>query len=186
VKRAIITFGIAILAFLLGAMSILLLRRASNSSVPQGWMNIVPATDPVMFDMAAIKSDIPVPKPGRLSGRVKFLSRDNDLQIGYTLKLPMNPNPVSALPERYRRTTQISGFDVGPPDQVIYTGAFTFILRDGDGFTLAKIKGPSENISSASDNPIQGTTEATVPESAAEHTKQIAVSFDAEKCNVCE
>ena len=131
-KRGIITLGIAIVSFALGAASVLLLRKTPNASMQESWINTVPAVNPVMFDLPAIRSDVPVPKPGKLEGRVKFLNRDNGIQIGYVLKLRMNANPVSPLPEQYRRTTVISGFDVGPPDQVSYTGEFTFTLNLGD------------------------------------------------------
>lgn len=150
-------------------------------------MTAVPDTTPTLFDMAVMKADIPPPEPGRLEGRVKFLERDKGIQIGYVLKLPMKANPVSALPAKYRHETKLeSGMTIGPPDQVSYTGKFTFRLEDGDGFTLAKITGPDESLTAASDNPIQGATEDTVPESVAKRTKKIAVSFDASKCNLCD
>lgn len=183
-KRALTIVGVAVLFFVLGAGLVLFLK---TTSIPQRWMNAIPDTSPVLFDMAAMKDDIPPPNPGKLEGRVKFLDRDKGTQIGYMLKLPIKPNPVSALPARYRQMTKLeNGVTIGPPDQVSYTGKFTFILKDADGFTLAKITGPEETVTAASDNPLQGNTEETVPRSIAERTKQIAVSFDAEKCNLCD
>jgi hypothetical protein len=83
-------------------------------------------------------------------------------------------------------TKLANGMTMGPPDQLSYTGKFTFNLQDDDRFTLAKISGPDETIVAASDNPIQGATEETVPESIAKRAKKIAVSFDASKCYPCD
>lgn len=183
-KRTLAILIFAVAAFALGAASVLYLKRPS---VPQGWITVIPDSSPTLFDMAAMKEDIPPPEPGKLEGRVKFLQRANGIQIGYVLKLPIKPNPVAALPAKYRRETKLpNGFTIGPPDQVSYTGEFTFNLQDGDGFSLAKITGPDESLVAASDNQIQGATEATVPESVVAHTKKIAVSFDAKKCNLCD
>jgi hypothetical protein len=183
-KRAISVLVIALVAFVLGAASVLYLKK---SSILQGWITIVPDRSPTLFNMAVMKTDIPPPQPGKLEGRVKFLQNDKGIQIGYVLKLPFKPNPVAALPAKYRKETKLeNGFTIGPPDQVSYTGKFTFNLEDGDGFTLAKITGPDEYMTAGADNPIQGKTEDTVPESIAKRTKKIAVSFDAEKCNICD
>jgi len=182
-KRLLIISVVAVLSFVLGAGLVLFLKKAT---VPAGWIAIVPDREAVLFDEAAMKDDIPPPSAGKPEGRVKFLQHDKGIQIGYVLKLPIKPNPVSALPQKYRQETKLaSGFVIGPPDQISYTGDFTFVLQDNDGFTLAKIKGPPERLTAASDNPIQGETEQTVPQSIAEHTKKIAVSFEAEKCDVC-
>src|SRR5271170_2457216 len=152
-KRTLATIIIALTAFALGAASVLYLKK---SSVPQGWIFIVPDTSATLFDMAAMKTDIPPPEPGKLEGRVKFLERSGGIQIGYVLKLPFKPNPVATLPAKYRKETKLeNGFTIGPPDQVSYTGKFTFNLQDVDGFSLAKIIGPDESVTSASDNQIQ-------------------------------
>lgn len=68
---------------------------------------------------------------------------------------------------------------MGPPDQVGYTGKFTFKLEDGDGFILAKITGPDERITARLGQPDSGGY-------IVKRTKRIAVSFDAAKCNVCD
>jgi hypothetical protein len=137
--------------------------------------------------MDVMKEDIPMPDVGKPQGRVKFLQRDKGIQIGYVLQLPIKPNPVSALPQKYRQETKLdNGLTVGPPDQVSYQGRFIFDLQDSDGFTLAKIVGPLEWFAAASDNPEQGTTDGTAPLSIVQRTKKIAVSFSAEKCNICD
>jgi hypothetical protein len=183
-KRTLVMLLVAVTAFALGVGSSFYLRR---SSVPQGWLVIIPDSSPTLFDIAAMKDDIPPPEPGRLEGKIKFLQRDAGIEIGYVLKLPMKANPISALPAKYRQETKLdNGFTIGPPDQVSWTGKFTFNLQDGDGFSLAKILSHDESIAGASDNQLQGVTEATVPESIAIRTKRIAVSFDAEKCNICD
>jgi hypothetical protein len=182
-KRTLTILIVAVAAFACGAASVLYLKR---SSVPQNWITIIPDTPSTLFDMAAMKTDIPPPQSGKPEGRVKFLERASGIQIGYVLKLPIKPNPVAALPAKYRKETKLeSGFTIGPPDQVSYTGKFTFNLQDADGFSLIRITGPDESLSAGSDNPIQGTTESMIPESIIRRTKKIAVSFDAAKCNLC-
>lgn len=186
-KRTLTLAGVALVAFIFGAASILYLQHTASPTLTKGWITVIPDSSPTLFDMAVIKIDIPPPEPGKLEGRVKFLERDKGIQIGYILKLPMKPNPVSALPPKYRHETKLeNGMTMGPPDQVSYTGKFTFNLEDEDGFTLAKITGPDERLTAGSGNQIQGATEDTISESVARRTKKIAVSFDASQCYPCE
>ena len=186
-KRLLIIIGVAVVSFITGAVCMFLLMRQPAASVPKDWIKIVPAETPVLFDMTAIRHDIPMPTPGTIEGTAKYLERDKGIQVGYRLKLPIKPNPVSALPEKYRKTSDYgNGFTVGPPDQVSYTGKFTFDFQDADGFSLGKITGQPEILTAAADNSIQGMTDETVSQSIAERAKKIAVSFDAEKCNLCQ
>jgi hypothetical protein len=136
---------------------------------------------------AVLNIDIPFPKTTKPSGRVKFLNRDKGQQLGYVLKLPIAPNPTSALPEKYRRKIKRpDGFEEGPPDQVLYEGHFEFTLKDADGFVLTKISGPTEHLSANSDNAVQGTTAEVVSESVIDRTKEVDVNFFATSCNPCD
>jgi hypothetical protein len=185
-KRYLILAGVAVASFVLGAVCVPYLKRATDSTVPKDWITVVPASYRFTFNSAAMRADIPLPTLTGPEGRVKFLNRDKGIQLGYVLKVPIKPLTVSSLPKQYQKTTQENGYTIGPPDQVMYIGHFEFTLKDADGFILAKIAGPSEDLSAGSDNAVQATTEETVPFSAATKVKTVAVSFSAETCNPCD
>lgn len=182
-KKSLIFVCVALAAFILGATSMYLLNRDRGSA----WISVV--SDGGGFGMSddALNGDISWPDTAKPSGRVKFLARDAGEQLGYILKLPIKPNPTAALPEKYRRTTKgANGLEFMPPDQVLYEGHFEFTLKDGDGFVLLKVDGPKEHLSAASDNPVQGTADQTVPNSVVRRTKEVDVSFLVTSCNPCQ
>jgi hypothetical protein len=182
-KRAFVVAGIAIIAFAAGSASTYWLRRERAYS----WISVVSDGNGFAMTTEALNGDIPWPGTTKPSGRVKFLKRDNGEQFGYVLKAPIKPNPTSALPAKYRqRTKDKNGLEFGPPDQVLYEGHFEFTLKDADGFVLLKMNGPVEHLSAGSDNPVQGMTDATVPPSVVERTKEVDVSFLVTSCNPCD
>lgn len=87
-KKAFAVAGIAIVAFILGAMSMYLSTKEHRAA----WITVV--SDGAGFGMTteALNGDIPWPGTTKPSGRVKFLSRDRGEQLGYILKLPIKPN----------------------------------------------------------------------------------------------
>jgi hypothetical protein len=174
--------AILLVAFILGAIAMSLYKRERASR----WISVV--SDSAGFGMsnAALNGDIPWPHTTKPSGRVKFLNRDRGEQLGYILKLPIKPNPVSALPAKYRKTTkEENGLEFGPPDQVLYEGHFEFTLKDADGFVLIKMNGPVEHLSADSENQVQGTTDDVVPQTVIARTKEVNVSFLVTSCNPC-
>lgn len=182
-KRVLILIGVAVVAFILGALSMYLLKMERSAT----WIPVI--SDGGGFGMSsdALNGDIPWPEITKPSGRVKFLSRDKGEQLGYVLKLPIKPNPTSALPAKYRKTTKgDNGLEFGPPDQVLYEGHFEFTLKDRDGFILMKLNGPVEHLSAAAENSVQGTVEETIPTSIIRRTKEVAVSFLVTSCNPCQ
>jgi hypothetical protein len=182
-KRTFTIIGVAVVSFILGATCVYLMMR------PPGFRWMTAKSDGAGFALtdAALNGDIPWPETTHPSGRVKFLSRDKGEQLGYVLKLPMGPNPTSALPEKYRRTKKDkSGLEFGPPDQVLYEGHFEFTLKDADGFVLMKLSGPTEHISAASDNSVQGMTDGTVPTSIIQRIREVDVRFLVTDCNPCQ
>ena len=182
-KRAFTTIVVAIASFILGVTCMYLLKRTPTSR----WVSVTSDGKGFAMEDAAFNGDIPWPKTTKPSGRVKFLSRDKGEQLGYVLKLPISPNPTSALPEKYRRTTtDPRGYEVGPPDQVVYKGHFEFILKDADGFVLTKLSGPTGYLFAESDNSVQDTIEQGVPTSVVERTSEVDVSFVVTSCNPCD
>ena len=181
-SKSLALTAIVVVAFILGAIAMSLYKRERASR----W--ILVASDSAGFGMSndALNGDIPWPNTTKPSGGVKFLNRDKGQQLGYILNLPIKPNPVSALPAKYRRTTKDkNGLEFGPPAQVLYEGHFEFTLKDADGFVLLKMSGPVEHLSAGSENPVQGTTDNTVPQSVIALTKEVDVSFFVTSCNPC-
>ena len=182
-KRGLTLAGVAFVALIVGATSMYLFQRGRRYA----WISVV--SDGKGFGMSseALNGDIPWPDTTKPSGRVKFLNRDKGEQLGYVLELPIKPNPVSALPARYRKTTKdATGMEFGPPDQVLYAGHFEFTLKDGDGYVLLKMDGPVEHLSAAAENSVQGTTDQTVPDSVIRRTKEVDVDFLVTSCNPCQ
>jgi hypothetical protein len=182
-KRKLTLAGVALAALILGATSMYLLQRERRYA----WISVVSDGGGFGMSSEALNGDIPWPGTTKPSGRVKFLNRDKGEQLGYVLKLPIKPNPVSALPAKYRKTTKdATGMEFGPPDQVLYEGHFQFTLKDGDGFVLLKMDGPIEHLSAAAENSVQGATDQTVPDSVIQRTKEVDVGFLVTSCNPCE
>jgi hypothetical protein len=182
-RRTILIVGVAVTSFILGATSMNLLKRERQSD----WISVTSDGGGIAFESTALNGDVPWPETTKPTGRVKFLSRDKGEQLGYLIKLPIKPNPTAALPEKYRRKTKDpSGVEFGPPDQVLYEGHFEFTLKDADRFVLMRVSGPTEHLSAASDNSVQGTTEETVPASVIERAEEVDVSFVVVTCNPCQ
>jgi hypothetical protein len=113
-KRYLILAGVAAASFVLGAVCVLYLKRATDSTVPKAWITVVPESYRIVFNSAAMRADIPLPALTGPEGRVKFLIRDKGIQLGYVLKVPIKPLPVSSLPKKYQKTTQENGYTYGP------------------------------------------------------------------------
>ena len=145
-KRLLTLFGVAVIAFVLGAAGMYMFKREPKGGITSEWIPVKAQEFGVSWAIDIIKTDIPEPKTDPPSGKVKFLDRDKGIQLGYVLKLPIKANPTSALPAKYLKTTKSAGgLEIGPPDQVHYVGNYTFTLKDADGFVLLEIPGPSEN-----------------------------------------
>jgi hypothetical protein len=143
-KRTLILAFVATASYILGATSMYLIKRQR----PEQWISVISDGGGIGFSSEALNADIPWPQSTKPTGHVKFLIRDNGEHLGYLIKLPIKPNPTSALPAKYRKTTKgDNGFEFGPPDQVFYEGHFEFTLKDADGFVLVKINSPVEHLS---------------------------------------
>jgi hypothetical protein len=186
-KRNLTLAGVALVAFILGAATMYMLKRGPKTSITNEWIPVKAQEFGVSWAIDIIKTDIPEPKTDPPSGKVKFLKRDKGIQLGYVLKLSIKANPTSTLPAKYLKTTKTEGgIEIGPPDQVHYRGNYTFTLKDADGFVLLEIPGPSENVAAGSDNSVQGMTEGTIPPFVAERTKTILVRFTMDSCYPCD
>jgi hypothetical protein len=178
--------AVGLASFILGAACMFLLTKHTNAPTTT-WFSLSTDGGGVGFSTDVLKSDIPMPSTGKPEGKAKFVDRGSGRELGYVIKLPIKPLPVSTLPEKYRRTTKLdNGLEIGPPEQVHYTGHFEFVLKDADGFVLTTISGPEENLSAGQDNIVQGTTKDTIPWFAVDHTRNIVVSFSVEQCYPCD
>lgn len=153
---------------------------------PDEWISVTPDTNPLGYETDALVADVPTPWAESLTGKVKFVNRDNGIQLGYVLKLPLKPVLVSTLPEKYRKTEKLpNGFVEGPPDKLHLEGHYNFTLKDSDGFVLQKLTSPKENLETGTNNDTQSMTETSVVSSVAERTKSVVVEFLVTKCYPC-
>jgi hypothetical protein len=184
-KRALLFCGVAILFFVLGsACTYLVLRSPSNTN---RWIQVTSDAYGIGFNDKVVDVDFSLPKTKKPAGRIKFLNRDDRIQLGYMLTLPVESKPTSSLPEKYTRLRTLpDGTQIGPPDQVEYEGTFEFTLKDADGFVLKKLSGPKEYLTAGSQNQLQGTAEETIPPSIVERTKIVMVDFSATDCIPCD
>jgi len=182
-KRGIFIACIVVVSFVIGAVSMYFVDRPRNSP----WLYVSSDGAGLSFEIRGFNPDIPMPKSSKPKGRVKFLNRDSGEVLGYAIELPIKDNPTASLPEKYRLTTKLeNGLEIGPPDQVGYTGHFEFTLKDSDGFVLKRISSPSEHLSAGAVNSVQGSSEETVPRSVITRTKAVDVRFVVESCDPCD
>jgi hypothetical protein len=185
-RRTLTILAVAVISFVLGASCMYMLKRQPKPNPADGWITLVSDANPMGYEMDALVADVPIPKAKSLSGKAKFVSRDNGLMLGFVLKLPLDPLPTSSLPEKYRKTTKgTDGFEYGPPENLHLEGHYDFVLKDADGFVIQTISSPTENLEAGAENALQGMTEAAIPASVRERTKSVVVSFLATKCYPC-
>jgi hypothetical protein len=185
-RRTLTILAVAVISFVLGASCMYMLKRQPKPNPADGWITLVSDANPMGYEMDALVADVPIPKAKSLSGKAKFVSRDNGLMLGFVLKLPLDPLPTSSLPEKYRKTTKgTDGFVYGPPENLHLEGHYDFVLKDADGFVIQTISSPTENLEAGTENALQGMIETAIPASVKERTKSVVVSFLATKCYPC-
>lgn len=184
-KRALLivcTLGVGVV---IGGTAVFLLLR-SPANIDK-WIAVVPNGTGLGFSTKAISVDFSMPDSKKPSGKVKFLSRDKGIQLGYILTLPIDPKPTKDLPAKYTHLKTIQGgMQVGPPDQVELQGNFEFTLKDTDGFVLFQLKGPEHYLVANSQNQVQGTVDEPVPPSIVKRTKIVEVEFYTADCVPCD
>jgi hypothetical protein len=186
-RRTLTILIVAIVSFVLGAGCMYLLKRQPKPPTTDGWITVTVTDFPLGFSLDFPISDVTTPKATGLTGKVKFLTRDNGTQLGYILKIPVEPRPTKSLPAKDQQEEKLpSGFTYGPPDELHLEGQFDFVLKDADGFVLQKISAPEQNLAAGSDNEKQGTADGVIPPSVVERTKQVTVSFLAKSCYPCK
>jgi hypothetical protein len=177
--------AVSLASLILGAIGMFLI--VTHSRVPKTWLPLSTDGGGIGFETQAIASGIPMPKISKPEGKAKFLDRDGGIALGYIISVPIEKLYVSTLPEKYRKMTDLgNGFQLGPPEQVIYFGHFDFTLKDADGFALMTLSSDKEDLSAGQNNPLQGATKGTVTPSIAKHTKSILVNLVIESCNPCD
>jgi hypothetical protein len=114
-KRLLTRVGVAVIAFVLGAAGMYILKGEPKSGITSEWIPVKAQEFGVSWAIDMIKTDIPEPKTDLPSGKVKFLNRDRGIQLGYVLKLPIKTNPTSVLSAKYLKTTKSAGgLEIGP------------------------------------------------------------------------
>jgi hypothetical protein len=187
VKRTLTILMVAVVSFVLGAGCIYLVKRQPKPRTSAGWITVSVTDFPIGYALDYPIETSPTPKAKGLSGKVKFLTRDNGIQLGYILKIPVEPVPTKSLPLKDQQEEKLpNGFTIGPPDQLHLEGQFDFVLKDADGFELQRISAVQQNIAAGADNERQGTANDIVPPSVVERTKQVTVSFLVKSCYPCK
>jgi hypothetical protein len=186
-KRTLTILIVAIVSFMLGAGCMYLVKRQPKPPASDGWIAVTVTDFPIGYALDYPIGTAPTPKATGLTGKVKFLTRDNGIQLGYILKIPVEPVPTKSLPLKDQQETKLpNGFSYGPPDELHLEGQFDFVLKDADGFVLQKISAPEQNLAAGSDNKKQGTADGVIPASVVERTKQVTVSFLVKSCYPCK
>lgn len=186
-KRTLTILAVAALSFVLGAGSMYLLKRQPKSPAGDGWFTVTITDFPIGYALNYPAGTSPTPKAKGLTGKVKFLARDSGMQLGYILKIPIEPVPTKSLPLKDQHEEKLPNrFPIGPPDQLHLEGQFDFILKDADGFELQRISALEQNIAAGDDNDRQGTANGTIPQSVVDKTKQVTVIFLVNKCYPCK
>ena len=186
-KRTLTILPVAIVSFVLGAGSMYLIKHPSKPPLSDGWITVKVTDFPIGYALDYPIDTLRTPKAKGLTGKVKFLRRDNGIQLGYVLKIPVEPVPTKSLPVKDQQVEKLpNGFTIGPPDQLHLEGQFDFILKDADGFELQRLSAAEQNIAAGDDNERQGTAAGTIPSSVADLTKQVTVSFLVKSCYPCK
>ena len=186
-KRTLTILVVAVISFVLGAGSVSLIKRRPNPPTSDGWITVTVTDFPIGYSLDYPIGTFPTPKAKGLTGKVKFLTRDNGIQLGYVLKIPVEPVPTKSLPLKDQQEEKLpNGFTIGPPDQLHLEGQFDFVLKDTDGFELQRISAVEQNIAAGDDNERQGTAAGIIPPSIVERTKKVTVSFLVKRCYPCK
>lgn len=185
-KRAIVTLGVAIIAFCLGVGCTYFLMRTPPPK-PETWITVTPVSFGMAFDDKIMEQEWTFPGITGLSGQVKFLDRDKGTQLGYKLSVPIEPMPTAKMPEVYKRVKKLAnGWTEGPGEQLEMDGRFRFSLSDADGFLLTRVYGPTEHLYAGSKNEVQSTIEDPIPQSIVGRTRKVEVGFEVDDCNPCK
>jgi hypothetical protein len=138
-KRTLTIPLVAIISFVLGAGCMYFLKRQPNMPASDAWIGVTVTNFPMGYALDYPIGISPTPNVKGLTGKVKFLARDNGTQLGYLLTAPLDPIPTKSLPPKDQQQTKLpDGSTVGPPDQLHLEGQFDFILKDADGFELQR------------------------------------------------
>jgi hypothetical protein len=101
-KRAIITFGVAIVSFVLGVTATYFLMKTPPAKAAT-WITVTPISFGMAFDDKIMEQEWTFPTITGPNGQVKFLDRDKGTQLGYKLSAPIEAMPTAKMPEVYRR-----------------------------------------------------------------------------------
>jgi hypothetical protein len=185
-KRTLTILMVAVVSFVLGVGCMYLVQRKSRVPGSDGWISVTVTNFPIGYALDYPIGISPTPKVNGLSGKVKFLTRDNGTQLGYMLKIPVESVPTKSLPLKDRQETKLpDGTSIGPPDQLHLEGQFDFVLKDADGFELQRISALQQNLSAGDDNEKQGIADGTIAPSVQEKTKKVEVSVSVKSCYPC-
>jgi hypothetical protein len=113
----------------------------------------------------------------------------DERQLGYVVEVAMKPLDLSKVPDKYKheRKSVENGQEVTtmPLESATYKAKLTFILKDGDGFTVATLESKEHFIASGQTTPLQDMTASTIVPEVLRRTKHVTAEILIETCESC-
>jgi len=174
---------VGIVAFCLGAATVLGVQEIYAGGIPTGWMELSKDRSPIGFSDDAIrKSEIVFPSGSVIDGRARFMPAGNAPaaeRLGYLLHVVVPPLDPAAMPDASRR-------QLAKIQEVVFEGHFVFTLKDEDGFIVDRLASPQERFSAGKDNQLQGVALDPEPDDQAARVRAIVVVLMLTRCVSCE
>jgi hypothetical protein len=174
---------VGVVAFCLGAATVIGVQEFHAGGVPTGWLDLSKDRSPIGFSDDAIqKSEIGFPSGIVIDGKARFLPAGNTPsaeRLGYLLHVVVPHLDPGAVPDTSRRK-------LAKVEEVVYEGHFVFTLKDGDGFIVDRLASPQERLSSGEDNELQGVALDAEPDDQASRVRAIVVVLMLTRCISCE
>jgi len=134
-------------------------------------------------------ADLPLPEVTAVSIRAKFLpGTEGGLALGYVAQISVKPLDTSKIPERYRSDHVFMAdkrVTVPALKETVHAVHLDLELRDGDGFLLATVAGPSHPLESGRLSTFQDQVPCTLKPLEARRVKNIRYNISIESCSSC-
>ncbi len=143
----------------------------------------------ISFSTDAMLADLPLPEVTAVSIRAKFLpGTEGGLALGYVAQISVKPLDTSKIPERYRSDHVFMAdkrVTVPALKETVHAVHLDLELRDGDGFLLATVAGPSHPLESGRLSTFQDQVPCTLKPLEARRVKNIRYNISIESCSSC-
>lgn len=177
-----------VVSFAAGALAMFVAVRMLPAS--SQWFQLDLSSPLAMSTDVAFKSDIELPKITSIAGKAKFLpANDGKGKLGYIVHVTVQSLDLTKVPAKYlkNKPVKVDGVEATRPaiKQVVYEANLELALKDKDGFTLQKLKGPAELVESEASNVLQNTVTAPTPRTLISRTTEVSARLVLQRCNTC-